>query len=311
MKMKLLIISIISFSLFTACNNEEATEEMPEEVEVTFNTALENGSFRESLTKTGTYERGTAPVYLSGIKITANKEGDVTEQTFDFVDFTDSDNNGIHDGGGDPITMNVKLGSNIFTAESVAANTYTPGVMILPNHFSSKLEPNGTLEEKAAAYSARLLTDYPLYAKYSGTATQDILFYGPPVDILLTPQNGRVNIIFETDVQGTYTFVLWIYDSNGNTVGPYTVIHSQTAEISTSDTYASALIVNNDAITDGCTAELYLWTNSGTIRSLIDSQPFSLNAGVNTTRVYRVIDGTTTNSSKSATVFDPVYNMDE
>ena len=109
MKNKNLLIFIFITTLFSACNHEEIQEPASEMVEVTFSD-ITTGSFSENLTKTGTlYDRGTAPAYLSGINITANNLDDPNygkvDVTFDFVDFTDGNNDGIHDGGiGEPLS---------------------------------------------------------------------------------------------------------------------------------------------------------------------------------------------------------------
>ena len=294
-----------------ACNNEEVQQPASEMVEVTFNTNITTGSFSEDLIKTSTlYDRGTAPAYISGVNITADNQDDLTygtvDSTFNFVAFSDADGDGVHDGGtGEPLSMGVKHGSNLFEATSITDNS--PVFLPLLDHFSTKLEPGGTLEEKAIAYSAQLLIDYPLYAKYTGETTQDIIILGQNnVGLSLAPVNGRVNIVFETEVDngGTYGVVLRILDESGAMVDNRAVQHA-----GTSTGTASAIVFNLEEYA-GYTADINLWGVPGSPGNLTNVIEFPIEAGKNITHVVKYVGAGTTQAGFVSDRIVPVYEAD-
>ena len=297
-----------------ACNNEEVQQPASEMVEVTFNTNITTGSFSEDLIKTSTlYDRGTAPAYISGVNITADNQDDPTygtvDSTFNFVDFEDSDGDGIHDGAtGEPLSMEVKYGSNQFKA-TCSTPVSLSIFEALDDHFPTKLLPSGTLEEKAIAYSAQLLIDYPLYAKYTGETTQEIKLAGQNnVDLLLSPVNGRVNVIFETEIAANtgapYYLTVDLLNEQGTRIDGRSLPH-------TSVTTASAIIFNyGQEVYTGLTVDVDIWGIPNAPGNQTNVIEFPIEAGKNITHVVKYVGAGTTQAGSVSDRIVPVYEAD-
>ena len=206
--------------VFTACNkNDGISIDNPDNVpsvEVAFSPTLVGGEENsESFLKSTDYDRpATAPAYITGIEITADNQAyHLVEDIVGTFLFEDTDDNIA-----EPMTMDVKAGINHFSAISTSdVDTIFWGHT---QYFSPKLDitdPNyDELLERATFYGTELLKDsnltnstydgYPLHALYATeqVVSQEISFTtNNPVDLDLLPQNGRVNVIMESNPESS------------------------------------------------------------------------------------------------------------
>ena len=221
MKTKFLFIAILFIVLFTACSKNTAeVDPGQQDVGVVFTVVLEESA----LSQLKSYQRGDAPAYVSGLKITATNTLsyiDDISSTFDFVDFVDADGDGEHDGGGELMTMTVKGGENEFDAVSFAENSAFYQVVAPFDRLDVTSYPDPATRATAYAESFSIEA-YPIFVEYSGntTVTFDADTDAADVTLDMTADQGRVNIVFEGDEDVTYkiTATEYMEDVSGSQV---------------------------------------------------------------------------------------------
>ncbi|MGB5988717.1 MAG: hypothetical protein WBG43_03130 [Marinifilaceae bacterium] len=132
------------------------------------------------------YNRGTAPVYVAGVKIKATYLESITnvvEKTFDYVGMGET---------GESINMDIPLGSNKF--EAVSNATYSA---LNATYLNNITKSTGTAA-KNVYYSAELIKKQPVFAIFKGETTKTISTADNDVDISMTTNNARYSIVLET-----------------------------------------------------------------------------------------------------------------
>ncbi len=224
----------------------------------------------------GSYKRGTAPAYVSGVdlKIVDNDHSkpDITG-TFVFAE----------DNVGDDIVMNnVVVGSNTFYAVgNTFGEPYKDSVFV----DNVVLTDYDNLAQCATDYANFLTSKKPLYADYRGEKTMDI-FADPQsndVTIDMSANNHRMAFVLE-DKSVKYNFIIRIYQ--GSTLiksfgGPETGALPDGTKI--------AYVVNDvDAVgTKSYKVEVDYYTSSGVFVQKLTPGPVEVSALQSFTKYYR------------------------
>ena len=288
MKKLIYLFGLILAISFVACNQDDglSTDE-PQYVEVAFKTTLESGSAGEGFTKasSGTYERpASTPVQVTGIIITAENQR-IHDKAQVYVEEFPFAAAGV--GGGDPITMTIGVGETDFSA--VSTTLITEDITSL-QYFDDK-EATGTLQEKASAYTTKLQSQQAIYADWatSEVVKRNVMFntnffdhviatdngldtwedivahpyyykggdyidvWPGYVDMTLTPQTGRSQIVFESesDLNLRITPVLWDDNDTPDDLDDDTELDATQQLEHQSTTKASAFIFNSSNMLDG------------------------------------------------------------
>ena len=289
MKNIFLIQAIIAV-LLSSCR-EETVDELHQDVEVAFEAVLQDS---EISSVKADYDRGVAPVYVSGLKITATNNTytvyDAVDSTFMFADQADVEN---------PMTMIVKPGQNQFDATSIATNDAFTAVISSFDRADQTL----SLEERVEAYADEFnIDDYPIFVEYSGSTTADIEFTEDLNTVVLEmdPQQGRVNVVFEGEQDLWYRLTSSLKDDAGSTIGT-------SSEIILQDyTSACGFVFNEAAMTGGSTVNVVIEKSpANDIWEYIDEVNISTQLGVNLTHLIN-FDGEETASTGFTVTFDPI-----
>ena len=179
---------ILSFN-FWACNHSDPLLDMEElpKVDLTISPIV-----NQSLLKSGgTYNRGTAPVYIAGVEVECfNMDHDVSlvEAEFMFVDTSEI--------SGTPIVVeDVFIGTNVINLKSIAENEGVIESMYiaLPG---TGFPYDITAEEMSDYFKLK----NPIYAEYEGTTTtliaQIVGGGGNNVTISMSPTTARMSFVF-------------------------------------------------------------------------------------------------------------------
>jgi len=200
--MKRVFILGIAISLFmTSCVKYSTKDEVvtPKTTDVTLSietgTLVSNSSINKvsaktsRVSKSGEYKRYSAPVYVSGVSITA-KSLDFTGLDNVVTDFSFVDGNS----GGKDITMTVPFGDNNFSATSltnvVAENEAYPNSV-------NKFIGSGS---KLDYYSAELIKAQKIYAIFNGSQDYTVTENNPSFNIPMTTESARYGVVLETSV---------------------------------------------------------------------------------------------------------------
>lgn len=219
------------------------------------------------VSKVGSYNRGTAPVYVAGVNIKAiylESVTNIVEKSFDYVGMGET---------GEAINMDIPLGSNKFEALSNA--TYTARNAKYPN----LIEKATDTAPKNVYYSSELIKKQPIYAIFKGETTKTITNTDNNVNISMTTENARYSIVLETSDK---------YDVD------ITAICNGISQriLKASHNKASALIFNNEDIKGTndviITLEVYARGKSELLRTIEvknGENHYTTKAGVNNTLV--------------------------
>lgn len=183
----ILYIAIILIMTLASCS-ENIKDVNPEidKTEVSFDIKTTDNLEKSKVSKVGEYDRGSAPVYVSGVNIEAIYQeavDNIVEGTFNYVDMGES---------GIAISMLIPFGSNKFEARSIA--TYSAA----SEAFLNDIEKASGDEAKNVFYSAKLIEKLPIYAIFNGETIKTITESDKSVDIAMTTNNARYSVVLET-----------------------------------------------------------------------------------------------------------------
>ena len=273
--MKRVFILGIAISLFmTSCVKYSTKDEVvtPKTTDVTLSietgTLVSNSSINKVSAKTsrvsrsGEYKRYSAPVYVSGVSITA-KSLDFTGLDNVVTDFSFVDGNS----GGKDITMTVPFGDNNFSATSltnvVAENEAYPNSV-------NKFIGSGS---KLDYYSAELIKAQKIYAIFNGSQDYTVTENNPSFNIPMTTESARYGVVLETSVN---------YDVKMTA----TLGSAQKAITKATSANASAIIFNDENVADGdqLSVTLEVLVNGKIVKTII-KENYIAEAGKNKTLV--------------------------
>ena len=294
MKSKYLLPIFALLLLFTACNDDNTPDQKLQDAQVSINTVLESAS-------TKSYDRGTAPAYIAGVFIEAinNDYNWPVEKTYDFVTWTDGDGDGEHDGGGDDVTMAVKAGSNTFNATSIAA--VAPFTLIKEDLDRAS---DDELQERVEAYAETLKTEHPIFVTYTANeVTKDIIFgQDNEVDLTFIADQGRINLVFDTEVELDFSMTAKLYDANLD------LVDTQIAYL-TDEEKACAIIFNRADMTADFFIDVTIAKNAANFltsnEQIVHQEYIDVAVGENYTHLFN-FNGSETTSTGFGITFEPV-----
>lgn len=159
-------------------------------IETRFEGSVVNSSPQRAMSKSAAnYKRANAPVYVSGVEITAKYQDgvdNIIKGNFDFIDFGED--------GGEDINMNIPLGSNKF--DVISKSTHKAENKVYEGNIDKT-----SITDKArriAYYSEELIKKQGIYAKFTGSKTKIITELSHDVNIDMVTTNARYGIVLET-----------------------------------------------------------------------------------------------------------------
>jgi hypothetical protein len=181
--------------------------------------------------------RGDAPLCVDGVSVRAthqsytDEHGDLLETSRDFY-FAGKD-----EASSETVSaaMNIPLGINEFVASSIASDyAYA---------HSEKYESIGKYKKRWKGdtrwefHRDQLALEHPVYADFTGTTTVEIKDNNPSINIDMTTQQSRLNIVFENKSRfyATY-YVFYALNYSGHNY----VIENQGRDV------VSAVVLNSD-----------------------------------------------------------------
>ena len=290
MKNKIWFLVIIIIALFSACNENDAPVVDLPDVEVSIHTVLQ-GTSGEDLLKSGTYDRAGAPVYVAGVNISAvhNDYDYPVDREYLFVDEGDT---------GDPVSMTVKAGSNTFNATSIA--TYDPFALGIENMNRSS---ETAILDRVEDYADSLKSAYPSFVTYtSNSVTQEIEFNADNnVNLTMTADQGRVNIVFDTEIDVEFAMTAELYDADNILLETRGVLLEYTDK-------ASAIIYNRSDMTDGSYVKVTIAKNAHNVitstEQIVAEKTIDVSVGENITHLFNY-NGIETTDAGFGLTFEP------
>ena len=273
---KLLMLGVAVSLVMSSCVKNISKDEIatPETTEVAVSietNSLESQSSinkisgtTSKITKSGTFKRNNAPVYVSGVKVTAKfldlTSTDVVKE-FLFVD---------ENTGGTDIKLNVPFGTNKFTAVSInnfeaKSNSYQDAIT----------KATGTDAEKLAYYTDELIKIQPIYAIFNGERDYIVKENAKSLSIPMETKTARYSVVFETSDNYDITM--------SATLGSTTksVLKATSAK-------ASAIVFNDENVAAGQTLKVTLFVKvkgqTETVKT-ITTGTYTAEAGKNKTLV--------------------------
>ena len=223
----IILFSLLVFTL--ACSNE------PSEMYLS-NASLKceiNGADLRSGLKSVYYKRGDAPVYISGVILTAknteyNVSDVVSEYTFNPYGESYADKDIVLEG--------LTVGNNIITAKGVC-NSVSGN-----NYYMDVTRAWGDLTERANQYAETLKSSQPIYADYKEETPLNIAISNRSdnrASISMVTENHRVAVVLENSYDSKYNLALEIKES-GSSVPLFSSTYF--IPVNTQD----AFVINND-----------------------------------------------------------------
>lgn len=250
--MKQVLFTVITIALlFSSCAkySENINEAMIKKTKVNFEistTELSSANKSSERARVGTFKRYDAPVYISGVDITAKylelTTDDITNG-FDFVDGND----------GEDISIMIALGSNKFDA--VTRTSSIASSIVYPNSIDMTEDA-----DKATDYAKKLIAIQPIYAVYTGSTSQIITTGKKDVLIAMKTLNTRFSVVVEPYAK--YNVVLKVsYDKGSKEVK------------ATDSTKASAIVLNDESLKAGdevfISLDIYSKTTDEKLKTII------------------------------------------
>jgi|GEM_PF-1375912 len=260
-------------SLLTACSDEQSTEGLDiKTVRVDFNLSMISRtpsvvnkssklSKSSSIEKVSNVLRGDAPIEVKGVEITAvnqdffdeNNDPITTKGEFTFTNFGNV--------GGESISMEVPLGRNEFTAETTSVEALSKAYTneFYQYQYDWSLSEADDYKQKIKYYTNLVNELQPVYAVYKGNVSKTITDKDNSVNIPMSTESCRFNIIIETSWQ--YEIVAIVqYRINGvrKTIKTNTRKRIENG-------YASAIVLNDKDLTENTyitiKLQLYKWND--------------------------------------------------
>jgi len=193
---RILAAIFILILIFSSCSKTKVEDINPskkgEKIDVDFSVkipGLEKGIDTPQGNKVSAFERNSAPVYVSGLKIDAtytDSDADVVKKEFLFIDSNT---------GGDKLGMKVTIGTNLFEAISIptfkAANTVFTNSVI-------KVDPSKNAEERNKLYSQELEKMQGVYTIYTSATREKISNESKNVELNMMTMGARYSVVLET-----------------------------------------------------------------------------------------------------------------
>jgi hypothetical protein len=153
--------------------------------------------------------RGEAPLYISGVSIRAthqfytDKNNDLltTSRNFYFADKDESSYWTV------PASMNIPLGINKFVATSIPSeDAFAFNEIYEKITKYNKRKHGGSI---IGYYRDLLAKEQPVYAEFTGSTSVDVQDNNPIVDIEMSTQQSRLNLVFENRSKFTMSYVIF------------------------------------------------------------------------------------------------------
>jgi len=201
----IILLFLVIFSV--ACSNE------PHEMQLS-NASLKceiEGAELQSGLKSTYYRRGNAPVYISGVVLTAENteysvDDIVSEYTFN------PDGQSVFDK--DIVIEGLTVGNNIITAEGVCNSTAEN------KYYINVSRADGDLNERANSYAVQLRGTQPIFADYKSENPLNVKISNSnnnTASISMVTENHRVVVVLENSYDSEYYLYMEILEDGNAT----------------------------------------------------------------------------------------------
>lgn len=202
--MKWIILSLLVV-LSVACSNESL--ELQQMSGASLKCKIEGSQLKSEL-KSSYAKRGSAPVYISGVILTANNteydvDDVVSEYTFNPEGQSSSDK--------DIILQGLTVGSNTVSAVGVCNNSAKN------KYYMDVDRADGDLSERANSYSSKLKTLQPIFASYTSLNPVEVNISNGnsnSISIPMVTNNHRVVVVLENSNESKYNLSWEVLESD-------------------------------------------------------------------------------------------------